>query len=192
MPSEPPDADPHVRWCGGRRGEPGAYPIRSEAEWDLAGSAADVAAPVLTITSARLLIVSRHQQSAGERLVTASAAKRSPRTIAQLPTRAGMCWCRSRVGPKRDGLFGRHRTIAAWPGSDWRHPSRLSHKPLQNLVHQLVGGITLVAYPRSHVRLGQWLQIAAFSAPSSHHHWSSDFLGALRDSLHRKPAPCRR
>ena len=28
MPSEPPDADPHVRWCGGRRGEPGAYPIR--------------------------------------------------------------------------------------------------------------------------------------------------------------------
>ena len=24
MPSEPPDADPHVRWCGGRRGEPGA------------------------------------------------------------------------------------------------------------------------------------------------------------------------
>ncbi len=27
MPSEPPDADPHVRWCGGRRGEPGAYPI---------------------------------------------------------------------------------------------------------------------------------------------------------------------
>jgi Group II intron, maturase-specific domain len=25
--SEPPDADPHVRWCGGRRGEPGAYPI---------------------------------------------------------------------------------------------------------------------------------------------------------------------
>ncbi len=27
MPSEPPDADPHVRWCGRRRGEPGAYPI---------------------------------------------------------------------------------------------------------------------------------------------------------------------
>jgi hypothetical protein len=27
LPSEPPDADPHVRWCGGRRGEPGAYPI---------------------------------------------------------------------------------------------------------------------------------------------------------------------
>ncbi len=26
-PSEPPDADPHVRWCGRRRGEPGAYPI---------------------------------------------------------------------------------------------------------------------------------------------------------------------
>ena len=30
MPSEPPDADPHVRWCGGRRGEPGAYPIDLE------------------------------------------------------------------------------------------------------------------------------------------------------------------
>src|SRR5450755_4177059 len=30
MPSEPPDADPHVRWCGGRRGEPGAYPIDHE------------------------------------------------------------------------------------------------------------------------------------------------------------------
>ena len=27
MLSEPPDADPHVRWCGGRQGEPGAYPI---------------------------------------------------------------------------------------------------------------------------------------------------------------------
>src|SRR5262249_52871334 len=27
MRREPPDADPHVRWCGGRRGEPGAYPI---------------------------------------------------------------------------------------------------------------------------------------------------------------------
>ena len=27
MPSEPPDADPHVRWCGGRRGELGAYPM---------------------------------------------------------------------------------------------------------------------------------------------------------------------
>ena len=27
MPSEPPDADPHVRWCGRRRGEPGPYPI---------------------------------------------------------------------------------------------------------------------------------------------------------------------
>ena len=28
MPSEPPGADPHAGWCGGRRGEPGAYPIR--------------------------------------------------------------------------------------------------------------------------------------------------------------------
>ncbi len=27
MLSEPPDADPHVRWCGRRRGKPGAYPI---------------------------------------------------------------------------------------------------------------------------------------------------------------------
>ncbi len=27
MPSVPPDADPHVRWCGRRRGEPGADPI---------------------------------------------------------------------------------------------------------------------------------------------------------------------
>ena len=26
-PSEPPDADPHVRWCGRGRGEPGPYPI---------------------------------------------------------------------------------------------------------------------------------------------------------------------
>jgi hypothetical protein len=30
MLSEPPDADPHVRWCGGRQGEPGAYPIELE------------------------------------------------------------------------------------------------------------------------------------------------------------------
>ena len=29
MLSEPPDADPHVRWCGGRQGEPGAYPIHN-------------------------------------------------------------------------------------------------------------------------------------------------------------------
>ena len=27
MPSEPPGADPHAGWCGGRRGELGAYPI---------------------------------------------------------------------------------------------------------------------------------------------------------------------
>jgi hypothetical protein len=30
MQREPPDADPHVRWCGRRRGEPGAYPIDPE------------------------------------------------------------------------------------------------------------------------------------------------------------------
>jgi len=30
MLSEPPDADPHVRWCGGRRGKPGAYPLDLE------------------------------------------------------------------------------------------------------------------------------------------------------------------
>ena len=33
MLSEPPDADPHVRWCGGRRGEPGAYPILDPGAW---------------------------------------------------------------------------------------------------------------------------------------------------------------
>jgi len=27
MLSEPPGADPYARWCGRRRGEPGAYPI---------------------------------------------------------------------------------------------------------------------------------------------------------------------
>ena len=27
MLSEPPGADPHAGWCGGRRGEPGAYPM---------------------------------------------------------------------------------------------------------------------------------------------------------------------
>jgi RNA-directed DNA polymerase len=27
IPKADGDADPHVRWCGGRRGEPGAYPI---------------------------------------------------------------------------------------------------------------------------------------------------------------------
>ena len=27
MPSEPPGADPHAGWCGGRRGKPGAYPM---------------------------------------------------------------------------------------------------------------------------------------------------------------------
>jgi hypothetical protein len=34
MLSEPPDADPHVRWCGGRRGEPGAYPIGCSSRVD--------------------------------------------------------------------------------------------------------------------------------------------------------------
>jgi len=29
MLNEPPDADPHVRWCGRGRGEPGPYPILS-------------------------------------------------------------------------------------------------------------------------------------------------------------------
>jgi hypothetical protein len=33
MRREPPDADPHVRWCGGRRGEPGAYPINRVTGW---------------------------------------------------------------------------------------------------------------------------------------------------------------
>ena len=28
---EPPDADPHVRWCGRGRGEPGTYPIEARA-----------------------------------------------------------------------------------------------------------------------------------------------------------------
>ena len=28
MPSEPPGADPHAGWCGGRRGKPGAYPMQ--------------------------------------------------------------------------------------------------------------------------------------------------------------------
>jgi len=37
MPSEPPDADPHVRWCGGRRGEPGAYPMYARHDQRLGG-----------------------------------------------------------------------------------------------------------------------------------------------------------
>jgi hypothetical protein len=31
MLSEPPGADPHARWCGRRRGKPGAYPILRRA-----------------------------------------------------------------------------------------------------------------------------------------------------------------
>jgi len=38
MPSEPPDADPHVRWCGGRRGEPGAYPMYARHDQRLGGA----------------------------------------------------------------------------------------------------------------------------------------------------------
>jgi hypothetical protein len=38
---EPPDADPHVRWCGGRGGNPPGYPIlrlSSESATALTGS----------------------------------------------------------------------------------------------------------------------------------------------------------
>jgi hypothetical protein len=35
MLSEPTDASPHVRWCGGGQGEPGAYPIRLEGNGEL-------------------------------------------------------------------------------------------------------------------------------------------------------------
>jgi hypothetical protein len=38
MPSEPPDADPHVRWCGGRRGELGAYPMCAQHDQQLGGA----------------------------------------------------------------------------------------------------------------------------------------------------------
>ncbi|MCA1708040.1 MAG: hypothetical protein LC808_34105, partial [Actinobacteria bacterium] len=37
MLSEPPGADPHARWCGRRRGEPGAYPM-----WEGAGGNASM------------------------------------------------------------------------------------------------------------------------------------------------------
>jgi hypothetical protein len=32
---EPPDADPHVRWCGGREGNPPGYPIELTVELDV-------------------------------------------------------------------------------------------------------------------------------------------------------------
>jgi hypothetical protein len=38
MPSEPPDADPHAGWCGGRRGEPGAYPMYARHDQRLGGA----------------------------------------------------------------------------------------------------------------------------------------------------------
>ena len=46
MPSEPPDADPHVRWCGGRRGEPGAYPIDRRSDHLAPWLAARVELPI--------------------------------------------------------------------------------------------------------------------------------------------------
>ena len=39
MPSEPPGADPHAGWCGGRRGKPGAYPMTAPAERSYLGFA---------------------------------------------------------------------------------------------------------------------------------------------------------
>src|ERR1700687_6211362 len=50
MRREPPDADPHVRWCGRRRGEPGAYPIDSvtSAYMDSRRSSARTKSEVLT------------------------------------------------------------------------------------------------------------------------------------------------
>ena len=54
MPSEPPGADPHAGWCGGRRGELGAYPIHPAD----AGAAVTEMGPAGP--SAKRLTASRH------------------------------------------------------------------------------------------------------------------------------------
>ena len=38
MLSEPPGADPHAGWCGGRRGKPGAYPMYARHDQRLGGA----------------------------------------------------------------------------------------------------------------------------------------------------------
>jgi hypothetical protein len=71
--------------------------------------------------------------------------------------------------------------------------TRLSHIPLQTLVHQLVGGITRPGAAQKCVRLGKELRIGADSSGSfSHCHWSRDFLAPLGDSLARDAGAARR
>ncbi len=61
---------------------------------------------------------------------------------------------------------------------------RPSHKPLRNLAHQLVGGITCIrAAVITDVHLGQRPQIRRSEGNFSHRPWSSEYLDCLRDGL---------
>src|SRR5205823_680400 len=71
MPSEPPDADPHVRWCGGRRGEPGAYPIECAQHDQQLGGASPLWRLMAPTTSQwQLLLREEGGKEAGDEVAT--------------------------------------------------------------------------------------------------------------------------
>jgi hypothetical protein len=74
---EPPDADPHVRWCGRRRGEPGAYPVSGDiAARGPSPVAGFTPTPAVSSTTSKLLLLCSQVRESGltEELTGASAA----------------------------------------------------------------------------------------------------------------------
>jgi hypothetical protein len=64
-----------------------------------------------------------------------------------------------------------------------RFGERLSHKPVHNLVHQLVGGITLVSNTPIRASIGTVAPDEAMLGRLLPPSLNSDFLVALRDGL---------
>ena len=94
------------------------------------------------------------------------------------------------TAPSLAGLGPAARRILIHHG--WRRkgpPGTLSHKPLRNPEHHLVGGITDVRQAEVGRQLGQRRRIRPSPAFSSHRHCGSDFRAALCDSV---PGPARR
>jgi len=107
-------------------------------------------------------------------------------------------WCKGRVaeligrrrGDRRRASPNRSSTpvVSLRPSRACAAPGRLSHKPLRNPVHKLVGGITPVDRRNFCLKLGQHLQIRPGRSVTSHRHRNSEFLAALCNSLPGVPS----